>query len=332
MAPWRSSPAGPVETVDRLFGDVPGAVAGEHGGAIRHHAGAPIQRPDLAHAAAVLARDGGTPGGSLPRCPAGTQSAWVRAALSPGARRRRGFPRRPAHPGGQHARLRSAAGAHVVGGPAAGRRQGRRGCRPDAAPAVRRSPADLHRRRTSPTRTACAKPGGSAAPATGSMPSSATPAASAPGWKTRLNARIGRHCHENFRLRRTVVRLLRHLDRLGERHLHGPGAAAHPRRRGVVARRGAGSPSPAWKCASRRRRRTCSTPTCWRGCTRNWRQSGASRTTRPRMPPSAARSADWPAFPGHGGGAALPQAAFPPDHPVQRRTGPVSARPTSVWG
>ncbi len=37
----------PVETVDRLFGDVPGAVAGEHGGAIRHHAGAPIQRPDL---------------------------------------------------------------------------------------------------------------------------------------------------------------------------------------------------------------------------------------------------------------------------------------------
>jgi trehalose 6-phosphate phosphatase len=37
----------PVETVDHLFGDVPGAVAGEHGGAIRHHQGGPIERPDL---------------------------------------------------------------------------------------------------------------------------------------------------------------------------------------------------------------------------------------------------------------------------------------------
>ena len=38
----------PVETVDRLFGDAPGAVAGEHGGAIRHYSGGPIERPDLA--------------------------------------------------------------------------------------------------------------------------------------------------------------------------------------------------------------------------------------------------------------------------------------------
>jgi trehalose 6-phosphate phosphatase len=37
----------PVETVDRLFGNAPGAVAGEHGGAIRHRAGAPIERVDL---------------------------------------------------------------------------------------------------------------------------------------------------------------------------------------------------------------------------------------------------------------------------------------------
>jgi trehalose 6-phosphate phosphatase len=37
----------PIETVDRLFGDAPGAVAGEHGGAIRHVAGAAIERPDL---------------------------------------------------------------------------------------------------------------------------------------------------------------------------------------------------------------------------------------------------------------------------------------------
>jgi len=37
----------PVETVDRLFGSAIGAVAGEHGGAVRHAAGAPIERPDL---------------------------------------------------------------------------------------------------------------------------------------------------------------------------------------------------------------------------------------------------------------------------------------------
>jgi trehalose 6-phosphate phosphatase len=37
----------PVETVDRLLGDAPGAVAGEHGGAIRHRTGDPILRPDL---------------------------------------------------------------------------------------------------------------------------------------------------------------------------------------------------------------------------------------------------------------------------------------------
>ena len=41
----------PVETVDRLFGDAPGAVEGEHGGAIRHAPadvhGATIERPNL---------------------------------------------------------------------------------------------------------------------------------------------------------------------------------------------------------------------------------------------------------------------------------------------
>jgi trehalose 6-phosphate phosphatase len=37
----------PVETVDRLFGDAPGAIAGEHGGAIRYAHGEAIQRPDL---------------------------------------------------------------------------------------------------------------------------------------------------------------------------------------------------------------------------------------------------------------------------------------------
>ena len=37
----------PIETVDRLFGDAPGAVAGEHGGAIRHHFEALVERPDL---------------------------------------------------------------------------------------------------------------------------------------------------------------------------------------------------------------------------------------------------------------------------------------------
>jgi trehalose 6-phosphate phosphatase len=37
----------PIETVDRLLGAAPGAVAGEHGGAIRHTFDAPIERPDL---------------------------------------------------------------------------------------------------------------------------------------------------------------------------------------------------------------------------------------------------------------------------------------------
>lgn len=37
----------PIETVDRLFGNAPGAVAGEHGGAIRHRVGDAIERPDL---------------------------------------------------------------------------------------------------------------------------------------------------------------------------------------------------------------------------------------------------------------------------------------------
>jgi trehalose 6-phosphate phosphatase len=37
----------PVETVDRLFGTAPGAVAGEHGGAFRYTAGGPIERLDL---------------------------------------------------------------------------------------------------------------------------------------------------------------------------------------------------------------------------------------------------------------------------------------------
>ena len=37
----------PVETVDRLFGDAPGAVAGEHGGAVRFTFTERIERPDL---------------------------------------------------------------------------------------------------------------------------------------------------------------------------------------------------------------------------------------------------------------------------------------------
>jgi trehalose 6-phosphate phosphatase len=37
----------PVEQVDALLGDAPFAVAGEHGGAIRHAPGEPIRRPEL---------------------------------------------------------------------------------------------------------------------------------------------------------------------------------------------------------------------------------------------------------------------------------------------
>ncbi len=37
----------PIETIDRLLGDAPGAVAGEHGGAIRHSPDATVERPNL---------------------------------------------------------------------------------------------------------------------------------------------------------------------------------------------------------------------------------------------------------------------------------------------
>ncbi|HEX2944218.1 MAG TPA: trehalose-phosphatase [Rhodopila sp.] len=37
----------PIETVDRLFGDAPGAVAGEHGGAVRRARSAAVERPAL---------------------------------------------------------------------------------------------------------------------------------------------------------------------------------------------------------------------------------------------------------------------------------------------
>ena len=36
-----------IDVIDRLLGDAPHAVAGEHGGAIRSEPGAPIERPDL---------------------------------------------------------------------------------------------------------------------------------------------------------------------------------------------------------------------------------------------------------------------------------------------
>lgn len=37
----------PIETVDRLFGDAPGAVAGEHGGAVRRCFSGAVERPPL---------------------------------------------------------------------------------------------------------------------------------------------------------------------------------------------------------------------------------------------------------------------------------------------
>lgn len=36
-----------IESVDKLFGSAPGAVAGEHGGAVRHTPGGEIERPNL---------------------------------------------------------------------------------------------------------------------------------------------------------------------------------------------------------------------------------------------------------------------------------------------
>ncbi len=66
----------PVEQVDALFGDVPFAVAGEHGGAIRHAPGAALVRaalPDLPPAwlAAADAVVAAHPGASVERKPRG---------------------------------------------------------------------------------------------------------------------------------------------------------------------------------------------------------------------------------------------------------------------
>lgn len=66
-----------IEPVDRLLGDAPYAVAGEHGGAIRHAPGGPIERP------------------ALPAAPgAWVEAAEQAAAAHPGARvetKARGF-------------------------------------------------------------------------------------------------------------------------------------------------------------------------------------------------------------------------------------------------
>ena len=47
----------PIETVDRLFGNAPGAVAGEHGGAVRRAPKAAIERPNLPSPPAEWLRD-----------------------------------------------------------------------------------------------------------------------------------------------------------------------------------------------------------------------------------------------------------------------------------
>jgi trehalose 6-phosphate phosphatase len=47
----------PVETIDRLLGDAVFAVAGEHGGAVRHAPGAALERPVLPEPPAVMIED-----------------------------------------------------------------------------------------------------------------------------------------------------------------------------------------------------------------------------------------------------------------------------------
>jgi len=56
----------PIETVDRLFGDAPGAVAGEHGGAVRRRPGDPVERPDLPSPPASWLQAAETLAGSFP--------------------------------------------------------------------------------------------------------------------------------------------------------------------------------------------------------------------------------------------------------------------------
>ncbi len=216
-----------IAQVDRLLGDAPHAVAGEHGGAIRH---AP-----------------GRTRWSAPRLPAPPE-AWAAAAeqaaaLHPGARverKARGFVLHyrdapDAGPGfgallrelaGGLARLRGARRQHGLGGSPARRRQGRGGRRVDGTPAVRRPAAGVHRRRRDRPRRHPHGPTRWAGLGCWSPTCSPTPPGCAHGsrrWRRGAAGEIAR------RLRRALVRLLRHADRLGERPVGGLAAAAGAR-------------------------------------------------------------------------------------------------------
>ncbi len=135
----------PVETVDRLFGDAPGAVAGEHGGAFRFTPGAPLERPDL------------------PTPPQDWLAAAERlVAAFPGTlleRKARGFAlhfrlapeAEPAFRAGLTEmlggcfRLPDAARTYAVGGPAPGCRQRRCGAGADGTCALHGTATGVHR-------------------------------------------------------------------------------------------------------------------------------------------------------------------------------------------
>ena len=113
-----------IETVDRLLGAAPGAVAGEHGGAIRHAPDAAIERPDLPSPPAVWleaaeALVAAFPGALLERKARGF-ALHYRLAPPAGSR----LPRGAARAGRQLERLSTAARSHAVGDPAARHRQG----------------------------------------------------------------------------------------------------------------------------------------------------------------------------------------------------------------
>ena len=83
----------PVETVDALLGDAIFAVAGEHGGAIRHGPGQAVERPPLPSPPGDWLVEAERLALASPGRAAGAQGARFRVALSRGSRRGSGAAR-----------------------------------------------------------------------------------------------------------------------------------------------------------------------------------------------------------------------------------------------
>ena len=108
----------PVEQVDALFGDIPEAIAGEHGGAVPALAARAGRTATTALTVCDVADRGRGTGADISGHVAGTQGARFRAALPAGTGSRGGAAGCDQQVDRSRSGLRSHAGAHGVGGAA----------------------------------------------------------------------------------------------------------------------------------------------------------------------------------------------------------------------